>query len=159
MAHPEKFSKPQIILHWLMFLLFFVSFFSHEAIKDSYIAFVREGVTDIGIGTRVHVIVGIAILALAVVRIVMRFTRPAPLEMGSGAQALLAKAVKLGLYVVMITIPLSGIAVWFGGIRDAGEVHEVMFTLGLGLLGLHILGALVHQFVFKDNLMARMKLR
>ena len=159
MAHPEKFSKPQIVLHWLMFLLFFVSFFSHEAIKDSYIAFVREGVTDIGIGTRVHVIVGIAILALAVVRIVMRFTRPAPAEMGSGAQALLAKAVKLGLYVVMITIPLSGIAVWFGGIRDAGEVHEVMFTLGLGLLGLHILGALVHQFVFKDNLMARMKLR
>ena len=159
MAHPEKFSKPQIILHWLMFLLFFASFFSHDAIKDSYRAFVREGVTDIGVGTRIHVIVGIVILALAVVRIVMRFTRPAPSEMGSGAQALLAKAVKLGLYVVMITIPLSGIAVWFGGIRDAGEVHEVMFTLGLGLLVLHILGALVHQFVFKDNLMARMKLR
>ena len=159
MAHPEKFSKPQIVLHWLMFLLFLVSFFSHEAIKDSYIAFVREGVTDIGIGTRVHVIVGIAILALAVIRIVMRFTRPAPAEMGSVAQALLAKAVKLGLYVVMITIPLSGIAVWFGGIREAGDMHEVMFTLGLGLVGLHILGALVHQFVFKDNLMARMKLR
>ena len=159
MAHPEKFSKLQIVLHWLMFLLFLASFVSHDAVKASYRAFVREGVTDISVGTRVHVIVGIVLLALAVIRIVMRFTRPAPAEMGSGAQALLAKAVKLGLYVVMITIPLSGIAVWFGGIREAGDMHEVMFTLGLGLLGLHILGALVHQFVFKDNLMARMKLR
>jgi len=158
-AHPEKFSKLQIVLHWLMFLLFLASFVSHDAIKDSYRAFVREGVTDLTVGTRVHVIVGIVLLALAVLRIVMRFVRPAPAEMGSGAQALLAKAVKLGLYVVMIMIPVSGLAVWFAGIRDAGEVHEVLFTVGLGLVGLHILGALVHQFVFKDNLMARMKLR
>lgn len=159
MSQPTKFSKVQIVLHWGVLLLFLGSFFSHEAMKDSWRDLMRNGTTDGSIGTQVHVIVGIVILALAIWRLALRHTKPQPAEVGSGLQALLAKVVKIGLYVVMLVLPLSGMAAWFGGVRDAGEVHEVMFNLGLLLVGLHVAAALFHQFVLKDNLMARMKLR
>lgn len=57
---------------------------------------------------------------------------------------------------MIILIPLSGAANWFLGIEAAGEAHEVLTTVLLMLVGLHIAGALYHQFVLRDGTTAWM---
>lgn len=159
MSSPAKYSKPQIALHWGMALLFFVSFVSHEGMKDAWRALVRTGEPAMSVGAAVHVWVGVLLLGLVAVRIVTRLLKGAPkaVETGNKLLDLSAKIAHLALYGVMILVPLSGALAWFGGVRDASEVHEVMFTVGLALVGLHIVAALYHQFILKDGLMQRMR--
>ena len=157
MSTPLKYTRTQIALHWSVFVLLFVSFVSHDGIKDAYRSFMRNGAAEMSIGAYVHIIVGIIILALVVWRIVLRFTNTAPPEPKGGLIGFAAKAMQWVLYAVLVILPVSGLIAWFGGVHDAGDVHETMFTLGLMLVGLHIIAALVHQFYWKDNLLARMK--
>jgi cytochrome b561 len=63
----------------------------------------------------------------------------------------------MGLYALMIAMPLSGAAAWFGGIEAAAEAHEVMKFLMIALVAVHVLAALWHQFWLKDGLLLRMK--
>jgi cytochrome b561 len=46
----------------------------------------------------------------------------------------------------------------FDGVA-AHEVHEVLVTVLIVLVAVHVLGALKHQFLMKDSLMERMSLR
>ena len=155
-----KYARIQVLLHWTTVVLLLISFFSHEAMKDAWRALRRgtEGFEP-AIGTQVHVIVGILVLALTAIRVVVRITKgaPPPVEGQSRLLTVLAAIVHGLLYVVLLAIPASGLAAWFGGITDAGEVHEVLFNLGLVLLLAHIGAALFHQFVLKDRLLARMR--
>jgi cytochrome b561 len=63
----------------------------------------------------------------------------------------------LALYALMILMPLSGLAAWFGRVEVAGEVHEALRLALLGLIALHVLAALWHQFWLKDGLLQRMR--
>ncbi|MFN0192462.1 MAG: cytochrome b/b6 domain-containing protein [Aestuariivirga sp.] len=40
---------------------------------------------------------------------------------------------------------------------DAKEVHEIGSNIGIALLALHVLAALKHQFIDRDNILARMR--
>ncbi len=159
MSTSPKYSKAQIALHWGMAILFLVSFVSHEGIKDAWRALVRTGEPAMSAAAAVHVWIGVLILVLVVVRIAVRLKKgaPAAVETGNKLLDLSAKLAHLALYGVMILVPLSGAVAWFGGVRNASEMHEVMFTVGLGLVGLHIVAALYHQFILKDGLMQRMR--
>ncbi len=157
MALPEKYSRAQITLHWVILLLLIVSYVSSESISHAYHDFVRNGVAEVSLAVRAHVIVGIVIGVLAVLRIWLRVSRPAPEELGEGIQLLVAKLVKLGLYIAMVLLPVTGALTWFGGVGATAEVHEIIFNLGMAALILHVAAALLHQFVIKDNLMARMR--
>lgn len=160
MTSESRYSFAQRLVHWLTLALFLASFFSHEAMKDAW-RVVRQGATDFtpDIGVRVHVIVGIVILFLGVVRIVLRITQGAPAQPAGQARLItVAAAIVHGLlYLVILALPLSGMGAWFGMITDLGEVHEILFNLGLALLAAHVGAALYHQFFLKDNIMARMR--
>ena len=39
---------------------------------------------------------------------------------------------------------------------EMGDVHQIVAYLLLGAAGLHVLGALYHQFVLRDALLSRM---
>ncbi|MDO5706398.1 MAG: cytochrome b/b6 domain-containing protein [Paracoccus sp. (in: a-proteobacteria)] len=60
------------------------------------------------------------------------------------------------LYAVLILTPLSGGVAWFGGQEGAAEAHETLTGALLALTGLHVTGALYHQFIVKDGLLSRM---
>lgn len=155
----QNYARVQVLLHWGIVLLLLVSFFSHEAMKDSWRALrqATEGYVP-GTGTLVHVWVGVAILVLTVIRIVVRLTKGAPAPVpGHPLVTKAAAAIHGLLYLVLLAIPASGIAAWFGGITDAGEVHEVLFNIAWVLAALHVGAALYHQFILKDNLLARMR--
>ena len=157
----NKFSLAQRVIHWLTLALLLVSFFSHEAMQDAWRAITREGAVDLdpSLGAQLHAIVGIAVLALTVLRLVLRVVQGAPAPVaGQHPLVTIASVVVHGLlYLLLLALPMAGMAAWGGGITEAGEVHEVLFILTLVLVGLHVAAALLHQFVIKDNLIARMR--
>lgn len=156
---PTAYSRTQIILHWLVFLLIAAQFLFHEPIADAWDR-VEEGLA-VAFDPLVaaHVFGGLLILGLVVWRLYLRFTRGAPAlpEKEPAAMKLIARLTHLGLYGLMLLMPISGAVAWFGGVNAAAEGHEVMKVLLLLLVGLHVAGALYQQFMPKTNIMARMK--
>ncbi|MCR5855615.1 cytochrome b [Mesorhizobium sp. J428] len=128
---------------------------------------------------RFHVVTGVAVLALTVLRIlwwVLADTRPADTAATPRWQALAAHGVHYAFYLIILllggsgigTIVLSGAgSVLFG----AGEgalpdfenfaprgPHGLFAWLLIGLVALHVAAAFYHQFALRDRLLGRMGL-
>lgn len=156
-----KYSKAQRLIHWLTLLLLIGSFVSHEAMVALYDRVITAGgeTIEMTTGGQAHVVLGLAVLVLTLLRLVLRFVQgvPAP-QAGQSAMVTLASAMVHGaLYVLLVAMPLTGMMAWGGGIQAAGAVHGVLFNLLFVLVGGHAAAALVHQFVIRDNLLARMR--
>lgn len=63
----------------------------------------------------------------------------------------------MGLYAVMILMPISGSVAWFGGVQAAAQGHNVMEVALLALVALHVVGAIHHHFLLKHGLINRMR--
>ncbi|ESQ74425.1 YceI family protein [Asticcacaulis sp. AC402] len=160
-------------LHWILaFLILFVIFLGWNLDGDDTL---RRARYDL------HKSVGILILLLSFVRLGLRLAYKAPPEPPMPKwQALAARSLHIGFYVVMIAMPLSG---WllvstnvrpipFFGLFDLPhlpvpqtealhdvleEVHHLMAKLIIyGMVPLHVLAALKHQFVDKDEVFQHM---
>lgn len=147
------YSGLQIGLHWLIAILIVTAWFTGEGAEEAMEVVEEGGVT----GFVPHVLVGLAILALVAVRVLVRLGRGAPAAPGEPG-SLSAWAADWGhrlIYLLMIAVPLGGIATFFLGL-DVGEVHglaaNVLMLVALG----HALIALYHQYVLKDGLLRRM---
>lgn len=127
-----------------------------------------------------HKWAGVTVFLLVLVRLAWRLNHPPPAlpkTMG-GAQVWLAHAGHLLLYVLMISIPLSGWlmssakgfqTVWFGVLpipdllakdkvlgEQLAELHKTLnFALVGSVLG-HIVASLKHHFIDKDDILVRM---
>jgi cytochrome b561 len=147
------YSGLQIGLHWLIAILIVIAWLTGEGGEEA-----MEAVEDGGTAGFVpHVAVGLAILVLVVVRVLVRLGRGAPAAPGApGSLAVLAADWGHRLiYLMMLAVPLGGIATFFLGL-DVGEVHGLAANvLMLVVLG-HALMALYHQYVLKDGLLRRM---
>ncbi len=126
---------------------------------------------------RGHMIVGLAIGGLMLVRLVTRLRSAAPAATTTGHAGLdmLGRVAHIGLYLAVFVMAASGAAtafqadlpqiVFFGSGQALPEnfrhllprnVHGLMAKLLMALFALHVLGALFHQFRLKDRLMSRM---
>lgn len=127
-----------------------------------------------------HKSIGILVLGLALFRLVWRFTNQnpeLPIDMPAH-ERIGAHLSHIALYGVMIVMPLSGWAMssaanypvsvfgWFtlpnimDPSKDAVEFlksfHGIMAWAILALIALHVLAALKHHFINKDNVLTRM---
>lgn len=158
MSRIKGYSGLQIALHWGVFLLLVASFFSSDAMKSAWRG-LFEGRDHYGTVAAAHVWIGVSVLVLATIRLVVRMKRGAP-DLPAGGNPVLdrvAKVTHAGLYLLLLLMPVAGIAAWFGRVELAADAHELLFKLGMLLSALHVVGALYHQFVLKDGLMMRMK--
>lgn len=125
-----------------------------------------------------HKSIGITLFALIIFRIFWRISHrpPAALTSYKEWERKLSTGAHHLLYLLMIAIPVSGLVMsiaskygvkWFGLDFIAGidskplreifhEVHEIAGLMLVAILALHILGALKHKFVDKDDTMKRM---
>ncbi len=159
MPNPTGYSRLQIRLHWIITILIVAQFVFHESIAKAWDMFTKTGATEFSPLVASHVFGGIVILLLVLWRLTVRFKRGAPLPPES-EHPLLKMAAHLShwlLYALMILMPVSGAVAWFGGIQLAATNHFYMKFAILGLVALHVVAALFHQFVLKTNLMQRMK--
>jgi cytochrome b561 len=154
MAARSGYSGLQIALHWLIAILIPLAWLSSGGAEEAWDA-MEEGATAPAFVP--HVAFGLAILALVVVRLIVRLRRGVP-EAPGVPGSLQVKAADWGhrlIYLLMIMVPLGGISIWFGGM-DNGDVHGLFANvLMLVVLG-HALVALYHQYVVKDGLLRRM---
>ena len=124
-----------------------------------------------------HKSIGVTIFALIIIRILWRVTHkpPALLTTYKAWERKLATGAHHTLYLLMVALPLSGIIMaiaskygikWFGLAFIGGldnkplrevfvEVHEIIGIVILVVIIVHILGALKHKFIDKDDTLNR----
>ena len=163
-----RYSKVTIAFHWVTALLVLAAWFTAEGGRA-----VRLD------PPLLHFSLGLAVLALAIPRIVVRLMGGAPrVEDPQGPWLDLAAKIGHGvLYAFLVALPLTGwyaasrlgVPVSFFGIGlpslaapvqgppgALAELHETGGTVILVLAGLHALMALWHQFVLRDGALRRM---
>lgn len=128
-----------------------------------------------------HKSIGVTLLALIVFRIYWRLTHTPPAMLASykAWEKKLATGAHHLLYLLMVAMPLSGLimainskygVMWFGMDLIGGldnkdmreifkEIHELVGTLLLIVIVLHIVGAIKHKIIDKDGTMDRMSLK
>lgn len=158
-AQPTTYSKAQIFLHWTIAAIIFFQIVFAEGIEH-YRDALRDGETpgalDVILGNA-HVWLGIAVLVLMIARVALRLIQGTPAAVPAPKlQDLAAKAVHGLFYVALFIAPASGMAMWFGGVREARIPHGLMEKVIIVLLALHVVGALWHHFVQKDGMLRRM---
>jgi cytochrome b561 len=162
---PKRYSPLWVTLHWVIALLVFAAFYLGASTEDIPLA------QKVGI-LRWHMPIGIAVLVLMAVRFVIRLRtpRPEPVTAGNAFLDKVGEWTHYLLYILAVLMPLTGIMlslafnlapVVFGGQgslpRDLSPMlHGLIDPLFALLILLHILAALYHQFIRKDNLLARM---
>ncbi|MHC5652615.1 cytochrome b [Stappia sp. ICDLI1TA098] len=159
-ATPPSYSPAQIGLHWLIAALVIFQLVFGESIKD-YGHVLRDGKTPetlVWLMGNLHIWVGVAVLVLALARLGLRVARGAPPAPDALHPHLVTamKSVYVLFYVLLIGAPLTGLAAWYLGIHISGEIHETLKPVFIVLISLHVLAALWHRFVLKDDVMARM---
>lgn len=154
----STYSPMQKRLHWAVVILLALQYLFFDGMGRPFHQ-LMDGLPAWNTTVVLHLVIGVLILLAAIWRLALRRSHGVPAEPeGTPDHAkLAAKAVHIGIYAVLIILPISGSVAWFGKIGAPAEVHEILTNVLLALVGIHVLAALVHQFVWKDNLLLRMK--
>ena len=160
-SEPRTFSLLQRVLHWATALLIFFNLLLPDGMSAWHRAMRQTGsATAYQVSSaNIHAYAGLAILALVVIRLGLRLTMgvPASPPEEPAIFRLVAKATHATLYILLITMPLSGIAAYYLGFDQAGDIHADILKVVLWIvIAAHILGALVHQFHWKTDALRRM---
>ena len=154
----KRYSIPQIGLHWWMALLFGANYIVSEGMGEFLDKHLDGMDTSNDWVAQFHVYVGLFFLVSLVIRLLLRLFQKAPEAAASSNPRLDQIAVYTHrlLYLLMFLVPLAGMLAWFGKIDQFGDIHVILMNCLLALIGLHVVGAIYHQFVLKDGLMTRM---
>ena len=154
------YSPTQVALHWIVVALVVFQFVAHDGVEEAWRAFVRgeTSSTDSAPLAYMHVVAGILVLLAALARIYLRVTRGAPPPPADEPRVLqfLAEAVHGLIYLLLLSLPVSGAVAWFLGVRPAGAVHSLLTNVLLAAIVLHVAGALFQHFVRRSGVLMRM---
>lgn len=169
------YSRRLVIIHWLTLALLIVAWYLGDALVDARI---EKDATLIGYFA--HALMGGAILLLTILRMTFRGVDGTPPPVGNSVMDIVARGVHHGLYVLLILLSITGFmtlltstvgmalvtnaaillpAEYTGPSLIPHSVHEILVTVMMVVVLVHILGAIKHQFIMKDGLMRRMSLR
>jgi cytochrome b561 len=175
MSGTKHYNTTMVILHWLLAIFILGAIFMGAFVLDGMDSIHPQKIALL----ETHMIVGIGILLLTLLRLVVRFKtpQPAPVAGGSKWMNLIATGVHYLLYFLTIVTALAGMTLALSAKLNeivfqhigtlpkdfegyvAHEIHGVFAELLLLTILLHIAAALYHQFILKDGLMSRMSLR
>jgi cytochrome b561 len=170
-ARPSNYDAVARSLHWLMALLI-VATFVLGLVVDVFPKSWEYGIV------LAHKDIGIAILILLAARLAWRLRHKPPHSSElSPLMAGLSGVAHVGLYLLMLAVPILGIAYAvqrgqsfdFGlfsvgpfiadshaAARPVREIHELSSYALIGIAALHALAALWHHFIRKDGVLRRM---
>jgi cytochrome b561 len=175
MTEPH-YTRTAVALHWTVAGLVFACLFLGWTMTEMAISPQRLKTYNY------HKWIGVTVLALALVRVLWRFTHAPPaLAPMPRWRLLVARAGHGLLYVLMFAVPAAGWiysnasgypVVYLGKLplpnlveRDRElaaawlEVHGNLAMILAVVIGLHVLAALQHQFIARDNTLRRMWFR
>lgn len=170
----QRYHSGIIIIHWLVACLILLAALSAFVIDEMPNKDLKA------IMTNLHFVIGSCVLALVLLRLLLRLNTTAP-ALPVNTHPHVAKAALLGhigLYALMVSVPVIGVVTAFyrgKGIdfglfqilspieanRTVGrffkEIHEVLAYLFFAGIGGHALFALWHHYLLKDGLLDRMR--
>jgi cytochrome b561 len=162
-----RYARSQAAVHWLAAaLIVFILATGALVLAETPNTAAKVG------NLRIHMILGALAGLLVVARIVLKRRNPSP---APAAGERFGRIAHVLLNVVMLLMVASGVvlalqsgatdAVFLGGpfpadfkVYTVRQVHGLLSRLAMGLIALHVLAALYHQFVMKDGLLSRMSL-
>jgi cytochrome b561 len=168
-----RYSNPSKFFHWiialLVILMLSLSFYLDDVAKQYQVQ-----------AYMIHKSFGLTILALMLIRIlwiVKRGKPPLPATVPLWQQRL-ARLIQYSLYILLIIMPLSGLILSVAAGRSPsffglftvtlpipasditagifGQVHLIVAWILILLISLHILGALKHYFIDRDEVLQAM---
>ena len=158
------------MLHWLSAILLLIQIPLGFYLVD--LDFGEERLTF----ENIHIIIGLTIFYLVIVRLVKNIINPTPKLNNSifKGQKFLAKINHLLLYVTILSITISGILkklynvesliIIFKKIKieDNFELSEIFYDVHvfsnyvmIALIALHVVAVIIHKFFFDDNLLKK----
>lgn len=153
----KSYSGLQKALHWTAALLILQQYVFKESISKAWDAVTLGAAIEFNPLVAAHVFGGLMVFALVIWRIVLRRSNTASEKSATNSpQEHLAKAVHLLLYLTMLLLPISGALAWFGGVQNAASMHNVLKIVMILSIALHIVGALYHKLILKDDILERM---
>jgi cytochrome b561 len=172
MTDRSQYGTTAKVFHWLVVALLIVQYSIGWLMPG-----IHHGMKP-GAAMAFHVSIGTTILLLIVVRLAWRLTHPvAPESSLAPWQRLSAEAVHWLLYALVLATTITG---WlFASFRGwsmsffflapmpmlaenaaAGKIidglHQAMEWSLLAVIGLHVVAALAHLFIYRDRIMQRM---
>ena len=168
------YDRRTIFLHWVTAALVIITWASGQTID-----WFPKGPIKID-ARSVHFVLGTSILVITAYRIYWRSLKGEKFHDGGPVLSLLARLVKLSLYVAILTTVSLGIynlllrgdsifnlvsAPKIGDLtalarhqasNTVTDIHVLCANIILGLAGLHAAAALLHRFVLKDRVFQRM---
>lgn len=166
-----RYGTMAISIHWLSALAIIGLLISGFVIANTTDLIAKAGML------KIHALMGVLVLLLTLFRVIwwaFLDKKPASLPNTPRMQALLANTVHVLFYVVILAMAGSGIGLMvlsgageiiFGGaarlLPDFHQyppraVHGIAAVAMVALIGLHLVGAIYHQWLKKEPLMARM---
>jgi cytochrome b561 len=155
---PEVFSATQVWLHWTIAGLIFVQLVMNEGIEIAFAARMDRTGPDLPVTALAHMIVGSAVLALTIWRLVLRWRTGVPPPEADASLLIRwsSKLTHIALYALALGMPATGALAWFGRSEIASEVHEAGRLLLIGVILVHVLGALFEHSIMGNDTLARM---
>lgn len=155
----KGYSLLQVTLHWLIAALVLWQLVFGEDVGDVAHALRNGEAVDplLQLSADFHIYIGIAVLALAVARLLLRLTQgvPAPVP-GPTLQVKLGEGLHYLFYFLLFAVPVTGLLAKYGKIHIAGEIHELAKPVFIIAIALHAGAALYHHFIVKDSVLKRM---
>jgi len=162
------FSKGIIITHWLTALLILMLFPLGKFMEGLQVS-EKTGLI------KIHIILGLAVLVLTIIRSFLFFRSPRPedLKTGSRFNDKLTVWIHNVFYFLLFAIAISGIATMilggytealksdnFGLIKVSDEIpplkpHGILALIMMILLFMHIVGVIKHYIISKENTLKR----
>ncbi|MET0438633.1 MAG: cytochrome b/b6 domain-containing protein [Devosia sp.] len=158
MSSPSGYSRVQIILHWTIAALILMQLTVNSDMQQAFAQRLGSTTMPENAGATFHAVVGISVLALAILRLGIRHFHGVPLPPKGNHPLLnlLGHATHLLLYGFLFFMPISGAIAWFGGFETAGVLHELGRFILIPAILLHIGGAVVEELVLGNRVIKRM---
>jgi cytochrome b561 len=169
-------------LHWLIVMLIIAQYVLAELADDAghdKAAHPAAALQQLALLAR-HKSIGLTIFALAVVRLIWRWYSPPPPLPGTMPrwQVIVAKLTHFAFYALLLLLPMSGLVMsaaanypvsyfgWFtipnvvapdDALKDVmKERHEMLFDTLVVVAVVHVVAALKHHFIDRDDVLRRM---
>ena len=165
----QRYGLISIIFHWLMALIIIATFILGLNLKHNFQYYYEV--------LALHNSLGITIFLLAIFRVAWRFFNIKPNQLPNKVILMkLATLTHIFFYIIFFTLPITGyiltnlqgdIVLFYGyGLPEVLEqnrglknyihtIHDYVGNILLILFSLHVLGALYHHLIKKDNTLRR----
>ncbi|MGZ5036135.1 MAG: cytochrome b [Usitatibacter sp.] len=170
----SRYGRAAIAIHWLTALLVVAGFALGPGGSEQRV-YAAANDTD----RALHEVIGLAVLALTLLRLAWRaFARPPRLESAARWMLIASRIVQASLYALLVAVPLTAIAgAWLEGHaltlgvlgnvpppvaedhalgETIARVHTYLGDTIVWLAGFHAAAALFHHFILRDGVLSAM---